>query len=147
MTVSRLARAYRQEARAAARHMPWVGEMTERQREWFRTHGRQLAERLVLHLDAPSDDVARESLDEAARDAEDYGRMAAEMGVSLSQGIEGFLQFRRPFLHQLGVFAEQRGLDASATRDLMETTDRAMDRLLVSVMAGHGGYRHEQLQP
>jgi hypothetical protein len=60
--------------------------------------------------------------------------MAAGLGVSLSQTVEGFLQFRRPFLHQLALFAERRGLDATATTGLMETTERAMDRLLIAAM-------------
>jgi hypothetical protein len=141
MSVTRLRRAYRQEARSVAQRMPWVGELTERQREWFRMHGRELAELLVIHLDASTDDAASESLRRAAEEAAGYGRMAADMGVSLSQTVEGFLQFRRPFLHQLSMFAEGRGLDAGATTELMEAADRAMDRLLMSTMAGHGVYR------
>jgi DNA-binding transcriptional MerR regulator len=138
MTISRLARAYRTEARSAAQRLPWVGELSETQREWFRTHGRQLAELLVLHLDAPDRESAQESLRRASEDAASYGRMAAELGVSLSQAVEGFLQFRRPFLHQLAVFAESRGLDAAATADMIGAADNAMDRLLLSAMTGHG---------
>ena len=138
MSITRLSRAYRHEARSAAKRMPWVGELTEQQREWFRTHGRELAELLVTHLDAPSAEAAQESLRVAAESAAGYGRMAADMGVSLSQAVEGFLQFRRPFLHQLALFADGRGLDSGATTELMETADRALDRLLLSTMAGHG---------
>lgn len=140
-TVARVARAYRSEARAAVRVMPWLGGLTDEQRNWFRTNGRQLAERLLLHLDAPSDAAATESLRQAAEDAAGYGRMAADLGLSLSQAVEGFLQFRRPFLHQLGAFAARRGLDVSATTELMESAEHAMDRLLMSAMAGHGVQR------
>lgn len=141
LTVARVARAYRSEARAAARLMPWLSGLTDEQRTWFRTNGRQLAERLLLHLDAAHDDAAAESLRQASEDAAGYGRMVADLGLSLSQAVEGFLQFRRPFLHQLGTFAARRALDVTATTELMESAERAMDRLLMSAMAGHGVQR------
>jgi DNA-binding transcriptional MerR regulator len=141
LTVARVARAYRQEARSAARVMPWLGGLTDSQREWFRVHGRQLADGLLTHLDAASDDESVESLRNASEEAAGYGRMAAELGLSLSQSVEGFLQFRRPFLHQLAASASARGFDVLATTELMERTERAMDRLLMSAMAGHGVQR------
>lgn len=138
LTPSRLARAYRQEARSAAQLMPWLGGLTDEQRGWFRTHGRQLAESLVTHLDAGHPDLARTSLQSASQESATYGRMAASLGLSLGQAVEGFLQFRRPFLHELGLLAGRRGLDAAATTDLMESADKAMDRLLMATMTGHG---------
>jgi excisionase family DNA binding protein len=138
LTIARVARAYRSEARSAARVMPWLGGLTDEQRSWFREHGRLLAELLLAHLDANDSDAAADSLRQASEDAAGYGRMAADMGLSLSQAVEGFLQFRRPFLHQLGSFASSRGLDGVSTTELMESADRAMDRLLMSTMAGHG---------
>jgi DNA-binding transcriptional MerR regulator len=141
LTVARVARAYRSEARSAARIMPWLGGLTDTQRDWFRTHGRQIAQLLLHHLDAPTSDEAAESLRQASEDAAGYGRIAANLGLSLSQTVEGFLQFRRPFLHQLGIFGAARGLDAGAVSDLMESAERAMDRLLLSAMTGHGVQR------
>ncbi len=137
MTAARLARAYRKEARSAARVMPWLVSLTDEQRDWFRVHGRVLATTLVQHLDATDDRVAQDRLSEATVEAAVYGRMAATLGMSLSQAVEGFLQFRRPFLHQLGVFAGQRGLDAGSTSALIETSERAMDRLLLAVMSAY----------
>lgn len=141
LTVARVARAYRIEARSAARVMPWLVGLTDTQRDWFRTHGRQLAQQLLLHLDAATPDIAAESLRGASEDAADYGRMAASLGLSLSQTVEGFLQFRRPFLHQLGTFGAARGLDGGSVTELMESSERAMDRLLLSAMTGHGVQR------
>jgi excisionase family DNA binding protein len=134
ITTTRLARAYRAEARRARRELPWLTGLTDEQRTWFREHGRLLAESLVAYLDALDDETAQEHLGAATAEAGIYGRMAAGLGISLSQTVEGFLQFRRPFLHQLALFAERRGLDATATTGLMETTERAMDRLLVAAM-------------
>ncbi len=137
VTTSRLARAYRQEARRAAHVLPWLDELTDVQRDWFRSHGRLLAEALVEHLDAGNDESAQSDLVRATDQAAAYGRMTAGMRISLSQAVEGFLQFRRPFLHQLALFSERRGLDASATTELMESAERAMDRLLIAAMAAH----------
>jgi hypothetical protein len=58
--------------------------------------------------------------------------------LSLSQTVEGFLRFRAPFHHELAVAARRRGFDTAETTDLLETAERAMDRLLVATMTGHG---------
>jgi len=118
--------------------MPWLNKLNDEQREWFRVHGRQLGESLVAHLDAKDQESGQDSLRHAAQQAAGYGRMAAGLGVSLSQTVEGFLQFRRPFLHQLGLFAGRRGMDIAATTELIESAEQAMDRLLMAVMTGHG---------
>lgn len=126
--------------------MPWLSGLTDEERAWFRVHGRQLAEALIVHLDAADGDLASESLRQASEEAAAYGRMAADLGLSLSQAVEGFLQFRRPFLHQLSLFARRHGLDAATTSELIESAERAMDRLLMAAMTGHGverlGERH-----
>ena len=137
VTPSRLARAYRAEARAAASRMPWLVELGEEERAWFRDHGRELAASLLAHLDAPDETAAVARLGEATAEAAAYGRMASSLGLSLSESVEGFLGFRRPFLHELAQVARRRGFDTGGTADLLETADRAMDRLLVAAMAAH----------
>jgi DNA-binding transcriptional MerR regulator len=136
MTTARLARAYRQEARAAARAVPWIYELSEEQREWFRHHGRRLAEALLGFLETDGD-AAQASLADATAEAAEYGRVAAGLQVSLSQAVEGFLRFRLPFLHQLALVARRRGFDADETMALMESAERAMDRLLIAAMSAH----------
>lgn len=135
MTQTRLASAYRRQVRAAGHDMPWVLELDTEQREWFRRHGRALAESLLHHLDSSDADSAQTSLAEATAEAAEYGRMASRLGLSLGQGLEGFLEFRRPFLHQLALFARRRGLDAATTTELMESAERAMDRLLLAAVS------------
>lgn len=134
LTPARLARAYRREATSAARRLPWLITLTEDQRQWFRSHGRRLAELLLGHLDAADEITARHALKEGVVEASSYGRMSAELGLSLSQALEGFLQFRRPFLHELGVAAQRRGIDQAGTTSLTEKADRALDQLLVAAI-------------
>ncbi len=138
MSPARLARAYRVQARSAARQLAWVLELNDEQRGWFRRHGRVLAEAVLAHLDSTTPETSRLSLEKATAEAAEYGRMALQLGVSLSEAVEGFLEFRRPFLHQLGLFARRRELDATRTSELMEAAERAMDRLLIAAMAAHG---------
>ena len=135
LTRSRLVRAYRQDARQHQPGMPWVTDLDETQRDAFRTHGRKLAATLVAYLDATDPAIADRELAGATAQAADYGRLVASLGVSLSQAVEGFLQFRRPFLMELSAVAVRRGFDASATTHIIDTAERVMDRLLIAVMA------------
>jgi excisionase family DNA binding protein len=137
MTAVRLQRAYRRGAREAARSLPWLVALTPEQRDWFRTHGRRLAETLLGHLDAIEPAQADHQLSEATAEAAGYGRMASGLGLSLGQTVEGFLEFRRPFLTELSLVARRRGFDATSTTELIARAERAMDRLLVALMAAH----------
>jgi excisionase family DNA binding protein len=138
LTPTRIARTYRRAGREAAPELPWVLALTDDQRSLFRERGQLLAAGLLRHLDAPEPESAGRHLDEAAVTAEEYGRVAASLGLSLSQTVEGFLRFRLPFHHELAVAARRRGFDAAETTDLLEAAERAMDRLLVATMTGHG---------
>ncbi|HEU4674046.1 MAG TPA: helix-turn-helix domain-containing protein [Candidatus Limnocylindrales bacterium] len=137
MTAVRLQRAYRRGAREAARSLPWLVALSAEQRDWFRTHGRRLAETLLAHLDAVEPAQGDHQLSEATAEAAGYGRMASGLGLSLGQTVEGFLEFRRPFLTELSLVARRRGFDTTATTDLIGHAERAMDRLLVALMAAH----------
>jgi hypothetical protein len=59
------------------------------------------------------------------------------MGSSMSDVVEGFLAFRRPFLAELGTVARRRGFDADEVTGLFADAERALDRLLVATMTGH----------
>jgi excisionase family DNA binding protein len=141
LTPSRLARTYRRASREAAPELPWVLTLTDEQRILFRERGHGLATSLLQHLDSSLPDTAAHHLREATTSAEEYGGVAAGLGLSLSQTIEGFLRFRAPFHHELALAARRRGFDADETTDLLVTAERAMDRLLVATMRGHTSAR------
>ena len=138
VTATRIARTYRRATREVAPELPWVLALTDQQRVLFREHGQALAATLLQYLDAGHPDAASLHLDEASAAAGDYGRVAATLGLSLSQTVEGFLRFRAPFHHELALTARRRGFDAAETTDLLEAAERAMDRLLIATMRGHG---------
>lgn len=137
LSPSRIARTYRRASRQAAPELPWVLKLTEDQRILFRERGQVLAASLLQYLDSTQPDTAALHLKAASATAEEYGRVAATLRLSLSQTVEGFLRFRAPFHHELAVAARRRGFDTAETTDLLETAERAMDRLLVATMTGH----------
>jgi excisionase family DNA binding protein len=136
LTPTRLARTYRRASRAT-HELPWVLTLSDEQRLIFRERGHVLAASLLRHLDAAQPEAAARHLDEATDFASEHGRVAADLGLSLSQTVEGFLRFRAPFHHELAVAARRRGFDPAETTDLLEAAERAMDRLLVATMTGH----------
>jgi excisionase family DNA binding protein len=138
LSPSRIARSYRRASREAAPELPWVLTLTDEQRLLFRERGHVLAASLLQYLDATQPQTAAHHLGEASSAAAEYGTVAATLGLSLSQTVEGFLRFRAPFHHELAVAARRRGFDTAETTDLLETAEAAMDKLLVATMTGHG---------
>jgi excisionase family DNA binding protein len=137
ITAGRLARAYRKEASAASHELRWLVGLSDDQREWFRSHGRVMAALLVQHLDRAEAPNAEHALSEVTAEAASYGRMCASLGLTLSETLEGFLRFRRPFLHELSSRGSLRGIDPAEIAAMVERADLALDRLLVAAMTSH----------
>ena len=137
LTPSRIARTYRRASREAAPELPWVLTLTDEQRVLFRERGHLLAASLLQHLDATQPESAQHHLKTASVSAAEYGEMAASLGLSLNQTVEGFLRFRAPFHRELAVAARRNGFDTTETTDLLVAAERAMDQLLVATMTGH----------
>ena len=102
LTPSRIARTYRRASRSASTELPWVVALTDEQRTLFRERGQILAAGLLQYLDAGLPETAAHHLKEASVTAAEHGRVAASLGLSLSQTIEGFLRFRAPFHPRAG---------------------------------------------
>jgi hypothetical protein len=132
-----MSRTYRRASREAAPELPWVLALTDDQRVLFRERGHLLAASLLQHLDARQPETAQHHLKTASASAQEYGEMAASLGLSLSQTVEGFLRFRAPFHQELAVAARRNGFDAAETTDLLVAAERAMDQLLIATMTGH----------
>ena len=134
-----MARAYRR-ARPLARtdeHAGWLANLSEADRIWFRERGIHLVSDLLAHLDAEAD-LAAPLLTKAELHASEYGAEAARLHASLSDTVEGFLRFRKPFVDELAVVARRRHLDTREATALLVDADAALDHLLVALMAGHG---------
>jgi excisionase family DNA binding protein len=134
-----MARAYRRARPLARKHEPlaWMANLSEAELNGFRQRGIQLVADLLAHLDAEREEDAA-LLAAAELHASEYGRVAAGLGASLSDTVEGFLRFRKPFVDELAVLARRRRLDTRQATALLVDAESALDRLLVALMVGHG---------
>lgn len=137
LTPTRLRRAYRRDAVPMTRQATWIATLDVTDRETFRDLGRRLAWELVAHLDASDGEARQQHLGEATALAAEYGRLGADLGLAMSDVVEGFLAFRRPFLAEVGAVAARRGFDTAEVTTLFEEAERALDRLLIATMSGH----------
>jgi excisionase family DNA binding protein len=139
LTPARLRRAYRRDVRhrVDGAGAGWLASLDAEQRAAFRDLGRGLAWELVAHLDATEPESRHHHLAEATAIAAEYGRRGAELGLSMSDVVEGFLAFRRPFLAEVGAVAARRSFDPAEVAALHGDADQALDRLLVATMSGH----------
>lgn len=138
LTPARLSRAYRRDAAPVAREAAWIAALDSGDRETFRQLGRRLAWALIAYLDSTEAEARQLHLGEATAMAAEYGRRGADLGLAMSDVVEGFLAFRRPFLAEVGAVTTRRGFDAAEVAALFADADRALDRLLVATMSGHG---------
>ncbi len=136
-TPERMARVYRRDLQGAARLAPWIGQLGDEDREPLREHGRRIATAILGFFDAPTSDAREASIATAETSAAECGRIAGGRGVAMRETVETFLRFRMPFIHELAGVARRRGLDTSATTELLETATEAFDRLLIAAMGGH----------
>ena len=134
----RMLRAYRRTRPPARAHegATWLESLSEAERVGFRERGMQLVGKLLSYLDAARDREAA-SLAAAEALAHEYGSEAARAGASLSETVEGFLRFRKPFVDELALLARRRHLDTREATELLADADAALDRLLVGLMLGH----------
>lgn len=137
LTATRLSRAYRRGTEPVVHGTAWLASLDAADREAFRVLGRRLAWELIAHLDTSEPEGRRHHLAEATAVAAEYGRRGARLGLAMSDVVEGFLAFRRPFLAEMGGVVRRRGFDAAETTTLYADADRALDRLLVATMSGH----------
>lgn len=112
--------------------MGWLAELDEEERTRFRRRGMELVGDLLAYLDADRGDLAV-----AEMHAREYGTAAARLGASLTDTVEGFLRFRKPFIDELAVLARRKRLDTSEATALLVDAESALDRLLVALMTAH----------
>jgi len=133
-----MARAYRRARLTSHSQEPtgWLAALSDNERVGFRHRGVELVGNLLAYLDA---DREREAalFGTAERHAREYGAEAAKAGASLSDTVEGFLRFRRPFVDELALLARRRHLDTREATELLAEAETALDRLLVALMLGH----------
>jgi excisionase family DNA binding protein len=137
-TPERVVRQYRRELAESNSPGDWVRDLDEADRESFREPGRQILTGVLGFLDAATPEESERSLVGALAASTHYGAMAREHGLGIDAVTETFLEFRIPFLHELGRIARRRRLRADEAMDLLLAASRLFDRLLVALIRGHG---------
>ena len=114
----------------------WLATLSDNEQVGFRRRGKELVGQLLAYLDA--DRQRRAVLFGAAEGyAREYRAEAAHAGASLSDTVEGFLRFRRPFVDEVALLSRRRHLDTREATELLADAGAALDRLLVALMLGH----------
>lgn len=133
-----MVRAYRRSQQTPRRPdaSDWLTQLSDAERSRFRERGLELVRHLLGYLDAARSGASA-SLETAEACARDYGAAAATSGVALSDTVEGFLRFRKPFVDELAVLARRRHLDTREATGLLADAEAALDRLLIALMLGH----------
>jgi len=133
----RLVAAYRRTYRAGEdAPMAGMGELSEPDRDAFRSSGRSLVRDLVVHLD--TDGAAQEAaLRSAAERSADLGTQLAASNASLVEAVSLFVVARRPFMTELGALAKRRALDSRQVAELLNDASAALDKCLLSFIDGH----------
>lgn len=129
-----MVRAYRRVRTAVP--SPWLVHLSDGDRDRFRARGLELVNSLLSYLDADTHSAAT-LLSKSESLAGDYGAETAKSGASLSETVEGFLRFRKPFIDELAALSRRRHLDTREATDLLVQAESALDRLLVALMLGH----------
>jgi excisionase family DNA binding protein len=137
-TPERVVRQYRRELAESNSPGDWVRDLDEADREPFREPGRQILTGVLGFLDGATPEQSERSLVGALAASTHYGAMARDYGIGIDAVTETFLDFRIPFLHELGRISRRRRLRTDEAMDLLLAASRLFDRLLVALIRGHG---------
>jgi len=134
-TPERMSRAYRRVG--TQQSIEWVSGLDDQQRNTFREHGQGIARELLAALDASTETDRTSHIAVASAFAAQYGVAAAKRGLGVATTVETFLQFRRPFINELLGVAQRRGLEPTATREMIARAADAVDQLLVATVRAY----------
>jgi DNA-binding transcriptional MerR regulator len=132
-----VARTYRRRAPMVSSRTQWLRDLDDVEREPLRRQGQRLTAALVDTLDATTPGARRRATAAAVEVGQDFGRVAARRDACPSDAVAAFLRFRLPFLEHIGGLARRRGLDGTATAELIATATAALDAVLVGLVGAY----------
>ncbi|TMC76077.1 MAG: helix-turn-helix domain-containing protein [Chloroflexi bacterium] len=133
----RIAAEFRRRVRVDMATQDWYSRFDEDSLRWFRERGVRMSELLLGGLDTTRA-VGREQLIVQAETlGREYGVEAKRRGLSLGEATQAFLFFRARFMAEIANVARRRALASEQASLQFEEADRALDRVILALIAGH----------
>ena len=136
-TPDKVAAEFRKRVRTDVTDQDWHTRFDEGSLRWFRERGVRMSDLLLGHLDTTRAVGRDQLIAQAETLGREYGVEARRHGLSLGEGTQAFLFFRARFMAEIANVARRRGLASEQAALLFEEADRALDRVILALIAGH----------
>jgi excisionase family DNA binding protein len=133
----RIAEEFRRRVHEDLGDQDWHSRFDEQSLRWFRERGRRMSELLLGYLDTARREGRAQFLAQSEALGREYGVEAARRELSLGEATQAFLFFRARFMSEIVEVARRGGLAADRAAALFAEADRALDRVILSLIAGH----------
>jgi hypothetical protein len=133
----RIATEFRRRVRTELSDQDWRTRFDEGSLKWFRERGMRMSDLLIGSLDTTRKPGREQFLAQAEMLGREYGVEAKRAGLSLGEATQAFLFFRARFMAEIAQVARRRSLETSQAASLFTEADRALDRIILALIAGH----------
>lgn len=133
----RIAAEFRKRVRTDLTDQDWRSRFDEGSLRWFRERGMRMSDLLLGSLDTTRRSGRDQFLAQAEVLGREYGVEAKRAGLSLGEATQAFLFFRARFMAEIAQVARRRSLETAQAAALFTEADRALDRIILSLIAGH----------
>ena len=133
----RIAAEFRKRVRTELSDQDWRSRFDEGSLRWFRERGVRMSDLLIGSIDTRARAGREQMLGQAELLGRDYGVEAKRAGLSLGEATQAFLFFRARFMAEIAQVARRRSLETAQAASLFTEADRALDRIILALIAGH----------
>ena len=133
----RIAAEFRKRVRTELSDQDWRARFDEGSLKWFRERGMRMSDLLIGSLDTARRAGREQFLAQAEVLGREYGVEAKRAGLSLGEATQAFLFFRARFMAEIAQVARRRALETPQAASLFAEADRALDRVILALIAGH----------
>ena len=133
----RVSSEFRKRVRTELSDQDWRARFDENSLRWFRERGMRMSDLLLGSMDTDRRSGRDQLLTQAEQLGREYGAEAKRAGLSLGEATQAFLFFRARFMAEIAQVARRRSLETSRAATLFTEADRALDRVILAIIAGH----------
>lgn len=133
----RIAAEFRKRVRTELSDQDWRARFDEGSLKWFRERGMRMSDLLIGSLDTTRRSGREQLIAQAEVLGREYGLEAKRAGLSLGEATQAFLFFRARFMAEIAQVARRRSLETAQAASLFAEADRALDRVILALIAGH----------